>query len=170
MAEFQSLVASQDYPSLETAYTAGREELANLKDSITPQSAPQLLQADVQIDTSKRPKTPSSNMSKEQFLDAVEKTKEFILSGDIFQLVLSQRFERRTFADPFEIYRALRVINPSPYMVYLQVICGTSAHFARAVNRSKRHRAPKIRWLCFSVSERRHGTGIFSPPTFGAVA
>lgn len=41
-------------------------------------------------------------------------------SGDIFQLVLSQRFERRTFADPFEVYRALRVVNPSPYMVYMQ--------------------------------------------------
>jgi anthranilate synthase component 1 len=35
--------------------------------------------------------------------------------------VLSQRFERRTFATPFEVYRALRVVNPSPYMVYMQV-------------------------------------------------
>ena len=65
-------------------------------------------------------------MSKEEFLAAVAKTKEYILSGDIFQLVLSQRFERRTFADPFEIYRALRVINPSPYMVYLQVRFGAA--------------------------------------------
>lgn len=48
-------------------------------------------------------------------------TKEHIQAGDIFQLVLSQRFERRTFATPFEIYRALRVVNPSPYMVYMQV-------------------------------------------------
>jgi anthranilate synthase component 1 len=43
-----------------------------------------------------------------------------VQSGDIFQLVLSQRYERRTFADPFEVYRALRVVNPSPYMVYMQ--------------------------------------------------
>jgi len=50
----------------------------------------------------------------------VDKTKEYIQSGDVFQLVLSQRFERRTFADPFEIYRSLRVVNPSPYMAYLQ--------------------------------------------------
>ena len=42
------------------------------------------------------------------------------MAGDVFQLVLSQRFERRTFANPFEIYRALRVVNPSPYMVYMQ--------------------------------------------------
>jgi hypothetical protein len=43
-----------------------------------------------------------------------------VQSGDIFQLVLSQRYERRTFATPFEVYRALRVVNPSPYMVYMQ--------------------------------------------------
>lgn len=66
------------------------------------------------------PPPGKSNMSKQQFLDAVGAAKEYILSGDIFQLVLSQRYERRTFADPFEVYRALRVVNPSPYMVYLQ--------------------------------------------------
>lgn len=59
-------------------------------------------------------------MTEAQFLDAVAKTKEHIKAGDIFQLVLSQRYERRTFADPFEVYRALRVVNPSPYMVYMQ--------------------------------------------------
>jgi hypothetical protein len=46
--------------------------------------------------------------------------KEYIAAGDIFQVVLSQRFERRTWADPFEIYRSLRIVNPSPYMIYLQ--------------------------------------------------
>ncbi len=61
-----------------------------------------------------------SNFSKEQFKDAVLQVKEHIVAGDIFQLVLSQRFERRTFADPFEVYRALRIVNPSPYMIYLQ--------------------------------------------------
>lgn len=54
-------------------------------------------------------------------MKAVLKAKEHISAGDIFQIVLSQRFERRTFADPFEVYRALRVVNPSPYMSYLQV-------------------------------------------------
>lgn len=62
-----------------------------------------------------------STMTKEEFRNAVLQAKEHILAGDIFQIVLSQRFEKRTFADPFEIYRALRVINPSPYMSYLQV-------------------------------------------------
>jgi len=45
--------------------------------------------------------------------------KDYIMSGDIIQVVLSQRFERETYVNPFDIYRALRVINPSPYMYYI---------------------------------------------------
>lgn len=62
-----------------------------------------------------------SNFTHKEFIDSILQVKEHILAGDIFQLVLSQRFERRTFADPFEVYRALRIVNPSPYMIYLQV-------------------------------------------------
>jgi anthranilate synthase component 1 len=60
-------------------------------------------------------------MTEEEYKAKIIAAKEHILAGDIFQIVLSQRFERRTFADPFEVYRALRVVNPSPYMIYLQV-------------------------------------------------
>ena len=53
-----------------------------------------------------RPQRPEvSNMSREQYLGAVEEVKEHIQAGDVFQLVLSQRFQRQTFAHPFEIYR-----------------------------------------------------------------
>src|SRR6202044_1348590 len=52
---------------------------------------------------------------------AVEKAKEYIRAGDIFQVVPSQRFSAATNADPFEIYRALRVVNPSPYLYYLKL-------------------------------------------------
>ncbi|XP_035835073.1 anthranilate synthase alpha subunit 2, chloroplastic-like [Helianthus annuus] len=61
-----------------------------------------------------------SSMTSDEYKSAVLQAKEHILAGDIFQILLSQRFERRTFADPFEIYRALRAVNPSPYMTYLQ--------------------------------------------------
>jgi anthranilate synthase component 1 len=50
----------------------------------------------------------------------VARGKEYIRAGDIFQVVLGQRFERRSHADPFDVYRALRAVNPSPYMVYMQ--------------------------------------------------
>ncbi|MBZ5694013.1 MAG: anthranilate synthase component I [Acidobacteriia bacterium] len=62
-----------------------------------------------------------SNMTKAQFTGAVEKAKEYILAGDAFQIVVSQRFEARTNASPFAIYRALRVVNPSPYLYYLKL-------------------------------------------------
>ncbi len=61
----------------------------------------------------------SSNFETEDFLNAVKKSKEYIVAGDVFQLVLSQRFERQAYSHPFSVYRALRVINPSPYMYYL---------------------------------------------------
>ncbi len=51
----------------------------------------------------------------------VRKSKEYIRAGDIFQVALSQRFAAKTDADPFEIYRALRVVNPSPYMYFLKL-------------------------------------------------
>lgn len=63
---------------------------------------------------------PKSNFTKEQFCENVEKAKEYIKNGDIFQVVLSQRFEIENYSDPFNAYRAIRVINPSPYMYYLK--------------------------------------------------
>ncbi len=67
------------------------------------------------------PPRPASNMSRARFEAAVRKCKAYIRAGDAFQIVPSQRFSARTNADPFEVYRALRVINPSPYMYFLKV-------------------------------------------------
>lgn len=61
----------------------------------------------------------SSNFEKKDFLNAVAMAKEYVMSGDIVQVVLSQRFERQITSHPFDIYRALRLINPSPYMYYI---------------------------------------------------
>ncbi len=82
-----------------------------------------------------------SNMPKEEFLRGVEESKEYVMSGDIVQVVLSQRFERNTTVDPFNIYRALRVINPSPYMYYLDIgdakIVGSSPEILVRVENGK---------------------------------
>lgn len=71
-----------------------------------------------------------SNYSAEDFFGVVETAKEYIRAGDIFQVVLSQRFEKAYSKDPFLVYRALRFINPSPYMFFLKgpdrQIVGTS--------------------------------------------
>src|SRR3989442_8997169 len=68
----------------------------------------------------RRPLAFTSNMSKADFEKMVMQTKEYIKAGDIFQGVLSQRWQASIRARPFDIYRALRVINPSPYMYYLR--------------------------------------------------
>jgi anthranilate synthase component 1 len=62
-----------------------------------------------------------SNISKADYLKAVDKAKEYIKAGDIFQVVLSQRFAASITSAPFNIYRALRMVNPSPYMFYLKL-------------------------------------------------
>lgn len=71
-----------------------------------------------------------SNVTKEQFIGNIEKAKQYIRAGDIFQVVLSQRFSIDTDVDPLHVYRVLRMMNPSPYMYYLkmgeEVIVGAS--------------------------------------------
>ena len=62
----------------------------------------------------------SSNMTKSTFKQSVKKAKEYIRAGDIVQVVLSQRFETPFEGNPFNVYRALRAFNPSPYMYYLK--------------------------------------------------
>jgi len=62
---------------------------------------------------------PASNMTKEHYEAMVRAAKEYILAGDIFQVVLSQRFSLPTRASALAIYRALRLVNPSPYMYLL---------------------------------------------------
>ena len=62
-----------------------------------------------------------SNMSREEYRAAIERIKEYIVAGDCIQSVFSQRFSRPTPAHPFDIYRALRTVNPSPYMFYLDL-------------------------------------------------
>lgn len=63
----------------------------------------------------------TSNMSIDYYKGMVERAKEYIVKGDIIQAVVSQRLSRTTSAHPFQIYRSLRAINPSPYMYYLDL-------------------------------------------------
>ncbi|MGC2162320.1 MAG: anthranilate synthase component I [Silvibacterium sp.] len=59
-------------------------------------------------------------MKKKDFLKAVERSKEYIAAGDVFQVVVSQRFDVKPEVDPFSVYRALRIVNPSPYLYFLR--------------------------------------------------
>jgi anthranilate synthase component 1 len=104
------------------------ERLEQLANKVT---AP--LQADSRIQVAAQapaPLTVEANMTREQYERIVEQAKEYIAAGDIFQVVLSQRFSVKTEVDPFAVYRLLRTLNPSPYMYYLEyegeTIVGTS--------------------------------------------
>jgi anthranilate synthase component I len=98
----------------------------------------------------RHPKQPArlrirSNMSKPQFLAGVRKAKAYIRAGDIFQVVPSQRFSTEITADPFEIYRALRVVNPSPYLCFLRlndvsVVCSSPEMLVKVQGRDAFYR------------------------------
>lgn len=90
------------------------------------------------------PPAPSaSNTTKAQHAAMLSKAMEYIRAGDIFQVVLGQRFERWSSADPFDVYRALRAVNPSPYMVYLQaegtILVASSPEILCRVRRAADH-------------------------------
>lgn len=72
--------------------------------------------------TDKKETKVISNITKEEYKSNVEKAKEYIRNGDIFQVVLSQRFEVESEADPFDVYRCLRTTNPSPYLYFFDFV------------------------------------------------
>jgi anthranilate synthase component 1 len=89
--------------------------------------------------TSAEPAKISSNLTRAEFEANVEKARQYITEGEAIQIVLSQRLSRRTGAHPFSIYRALRGINPSPYMFFLdlkdfQIIGSSPEILVRAVD------------------------------------
>jgi anthranilate synthase component 1 len=101
--------------SLRAKYDAARREIRRTRRKLEGPLPPQ-----------RRPRRAAplrirSNFSKPQYLAAVRKAKSYIRAGDIFQVVPSQRFSTDTKTDPFEIYRALRVVNPSPYLYFLHL-------------------------------------------------
>lgn len=79
-----------------------------------------------------------SNFTQAEFEENVRKAKEYITAGDIFQVVVSQRLSRPTEADPFTIYRALRMLNPSPYMFFLDFsgVAGVDGDTVRIIGAS----------------------------------
>ncbi|TVU44312.1 hypothetical protein EJB05_03748, partial [Eragrostis curvula] len=109
------------YNSIDEAYEDGTNRIEALLSRLHCLNVPTLSSGCIKLNVGHFGSSlQKSSMSSEDYMNAVVQAKEHILAGDIFQVVLSQRFERRTFVDPFEVYRALRIVNPSPYMAYLQ--------------------------------------------------
>ncbi len=109
-----SNVKIEENSDLEKAYNVAIKKIDEMGEDLH-------MDIDFQTPTVKSTGLTTSNFSNESFKKAVEKTKEYIKSGDVFQLVLSQRFNRKSATDSNTIYRALRTINPSPYMFQLKL-------------------------------------------------
>ncbi|MCC6675997.1 MAG: chorismate-binding protein [Phycisphaerales bacterium] len=96
--------------------------------------------------TTAMPGQLQSNLTRGEHAGMLAKAMEYIRAGDIFQVVLGQRFERRSKVDPFDVYRALRAVNPSPYMVYLQAQgCILVASSPEILCRVRRHEGTEAR-------------------------
>jgi anthranilate synthase component 1 len=110
-----NLLVDESTAPLELQYHEAVEEIRRIE---------RLLRTPIEIPllpSGKEAATVRSNIEKDAYLKSVEIAKEHIAAGDIFQVVLSQRFEVDLKISPFEIYRALRIVNPSPYMYFLKM-------------------------------------------------
>jgi anthranilate synthase component 1 len=89
---------------------------------------------------------PTAALSRDEYLAGVRRTQEYIAAGDIYQLVLSSRFAGRHELDPFQVYRALRLVNPSPYMFYCKLgeltVVGSSPEALVKLNRGRAELRP----------------------------
>ncbi len=110
-----NLFVEEGGPSIEALYRKAESEIAAVERLLTrPFEIPAPSRTE-------RPAAVTSNFEKADYLAAVDRAKEYIAAGDIFQVVLSQRFALDLPARPFQIYRALRMVNPSPYTYFLDL-------------------------------------------------
>jgi len=101
---------------VDAAYRQATDKIDNLVERLRQTVSPETSPA-----ASKPISSVSSNLSQPEFESIVSQAKDYIYSGDIIQVVLSQRLSKPIIASPFAIYRALRSLNPSPYMYYLHL-------------------------------------------------
>lgn len=104
----------EDETDVNAAYALALESLEQMKLGLSKPIANQLIDYDL-----KSPLEPSHRVEKSDFIESIEKAKHYVRIGDVFQVVLAQRFDLPTEASPLEIYRVLRALNPSPYMYLL---------------------------------------------------
>ena len=110
-----NLLVDESQEPIEVQYNNALDEICEIESVLrSPLEIPAVTKREGDV-------TVRSNFEKSDYLKAVAAAKEYIAAGDIFQVVLSQRFEVDLPASPFEIYRALRIVNPSPYMYFLKM-------------------------------------------------
>jgi anthranilate synthase component I len=110
-----NILVDESQESIDIQYRGAVEEIQRIEALLrAPVEIPLVTRNDCDV-------VVRSNFDKKDYLEAVRNAKEFIAAGDIFQVVLSQRFEIDLPTPSFEVYRALRIVNPSPYMYFLKM-------------------------------------------------
>jgi anthranilate synthase component I len=113
-----SCVHRDDPGGLDAAHARALAHIDELREAIcaaAPEPAAPLAGTPVDVTTHDR----EANLSRDEFQDRVRRALDYIVAGDIFQVQVSRRFALPLQADPFDVYVALRAINPSPYMIYI---------------------------------------------------
>ena len=113
----ESPAGEVDAEALATTYAAACERLRELAADCGRARSGEMMPAPL---PGLEPAEASRTMTSEQYKGAIAAAKEYIVAGDIFQVVLSQRYDLDLEADPFDVYRALRLLNPSPYLYFLR--------------------------------------------------
>ena len=111
-----TLVTPVWFDKAQTTEAAYAEAEARLKEALADISKPIPAQAGIQADSPKG--EPASTMSEEKYCAIVERAKEYIRAGDVFQVVLAQRFSRKFELPPIDLYRAIRRLDPSPFLFF----------------------------------------------------
>lgn len=107
-------VDGQSREELETAFLQSQERINSMQRKLLEPTAPYLAEIDFSLEPNH-----VSNQSKDEFTEAISKAREHVRMGDVFQVVLSQRFQTEISASALDVYRVLRALNPSPYMYLL---------------------------------------------------
>lgn len=133
------IVVTPVRPQPKLSATAAYEAALSRLDKIIATLEAPLDQRDAQADPLLLPEEPVSNTSPERFLQMVERAKEYIRAGDIFQVVLSQRFTAPFTLPAFALYRALRRVNPAPFLCFLnfgdfQIVCSSPEILVRVLD------------------------------------
>jgi anthranilate synthase component 1 len=109
----------------ETLWTVAQGRLDELQHQLAEPSEAWLADVDLTVAP-----TPTARVDPEAYRDAVERSKQYIRDGDVFQVVISQRFDHELTAEPIDVYRVLRTLNPSPYMYLLTLEAPDGAPYA----------------------------------------
>jgi anthranilate synthase component 1 len=109
----------------ETLWTDAQRRLDDLQAGLAKPSEAWLAEVDLTVAPE-----PIARSTRDEYMAAVERSREYIRDGDVFQVVISQRFDHEITADPIDVYRVLRTLNPSPYMYLLTLEAPDGSEYA----------------------------------------